>query len=157
MGAGDQRPEVRRLLARVPLADRGGGVREPIDEVVVDGTLDQEPRPGETHLAGVVELVDRLRERCVGVGVGEASRTATSRPARADTGVRFAAAASATSLPVSTEPVNAMRATPGSLVSAAPASSPIPWTTLKTPSGRPASRAMSARSDAVRGAHSGGF
>jgi hypothetical protein len=43
MGAGDQGPEIRRLLAWVPLADRGGRVREPFDEVVVDGTLDQEP------------------------------------------------------------------------------------------------------------------
>ena len=50
-----------------------------------------------------------------------------------------------------------MRSTPGCAVSAAPASSPIPCTTLNAPSGRPASRAMSASIDAVSGAHSGGL
>ena len=76
MLAGDQRPEVGRLLARVPLADRGGGVREPLEEVVVDRTLDQEPRPGETHLAGVVELVHRLRDA--------ASRSASAKITNGD-------------------------------------------------------------------------
>ena len=33
----------------------------------------------------------------------------------------------------------------------------MPWTTLNTPGGRPASWAMSASSDAVSGAHSGGL
>ena len=42
-------------------------------------------------------------------------------------------------------------------MSAAPASSPIPCTTLNAPSGSPASRVMSASSDAVSGAHSGGL
>ena len=78
-------------------------------------------------------------------------------PSSSDVGVRFAAAACATSFPVSIEPVNAIRSTPGWPVSAAPASSPIPCTTLNAPSGSPASRVMSARSDAVSGAHSGGL
>ena len=42
-------------------------------------------------------------------------------------------------------------------MSAAPASSPIPCTTLNAPSGSPASRVMSASSEAVSGAHSGGL
>ena len=71
--------------------------------------------------------------------------------------MRFAPADCATSLPVGTEPVNAIRSTPGWAVSAAPASSPIPCTTLKAPSGSPASCAMSASIEAVSGAHSGGF
>ena len=56
-----------------------------------------------------------------------------------------------------TEPVNAIRSTSGFATSAAPASSPIPCTTLNAPSGSPASCAMSASIDAVSGAHSGGF
>ena len=71
--------------------------------------------------------------------------------------MRFAPAAAATSLPVGTEPVNAMRSTPGCATRAAPTSSPMPWTTLNAPSGKPASRVMSASIEAVRGAHSGGF
>ncbi len=93
-----------------------------------------------------------------------ASRSASAKatngdlpPSSSETGVRFAAAACATSLPVSIDPVNAMRSTPGCRVSAAPASSPIPWSTLNAPSGSPASRAMSASREAVSGAHSGGF
>ena len=58
---------------------------------------------------------------------------------------------------VSTEPVNEMRAIPGWATSAEPASSPMPWTTLKTPGGKPASEAKSARSEHVSGAHSGGL
>ena len=46
---------------------------------------------------------------------------------------------------------------PGCAVSGAPASAPVPWTTLRTPAGSPASCAMSASSDAVSGAHSGGL
>ena len=46
---------------------------------------------------------------------------------------------------------------PGCAVSGAPASRPVPCTTLKTPAGSPASAMMSASSDAVSGAHSGGL
>ena len=78
-------------------------------------------------------------------------------PSSSETGVRLAPADAATSLPVGTEPVNAIRSTSGFATSAAPASSPIPWTTLNAPSGNPASCAMSASIDAVSGAHSGGL
>ena len=97
---------------------------------------------------------------CFTVASRSASANATNGdlpPSSSETGVRFAAAAWATSFPVSIDPVNAIRSTPGWAVSAAPASSPIPCTTLNAPSGRPASRVMSARSEAVRGAHSGGL
>ena len=70
---------------------------------------------------------------------------------------RFAPAEAATSRPVATDPVKATRPTSGCATSAAPASSPIPWTTLNAPSGIPASRVMSASSEAVSGAHSGGL
>ena len=97
---------------------------------------------------------------CASAASGSASakiRNGDFPPSSSDTGVRLVAAACATSRPVPTEPLNAIRATSGSRVSAAPASSPIPCTTLNTPSGRPALRATSASSDAVSGAHSGGF
>ncbi len=42
-------------------------------------------------------------------------------------------------------------------MSAAPISSPIPWTTLKTPGGRPASATRSQRSEQESGDHSAGF
>ena len=59
------------------------------------------------------------------------------------------AAAAATVPAVGTEPVNDSRLMPGWAVRGAPAAMPVPCTTLKTPSGRPASAVMSARSDAV--------
>jgi hypothetical protein len=58
---------------------------------------------------------------------------------------------------VSVDPVKLTRRTPGWDTSAAPASSPIPWTTFRTPAGRPASSVRSARSEHESGAHSGGF
>jgi hypothetical protein len=71
--------------------------------------------------------------------------------------VVFAAAAAPTERDVGSEPVKLIRRTRGSATSAAPASAPRPWTTFSTPSGRPASAAMSASSEAVSGAHSGGL
>ena len=58
---------------------------------------------------------------------------------------------------VGTEPVKDIRRMPGWPLSAAPASGPSPCTTLNTPGGRPASAVMSASSEAVSGAHSGGL
>ena len=53
-------------------------------------------------------------------------------------------------------PVNETFPTPGCRTSASPAD-PAPWTTLTTPSGRPASRARSAKSSAVNGVNSAGL
>src|SRR5262245_36552427 len=78
-------------------------------------------------------------------------------PSSRDTGVSCAPAAAAIMRPVAAEPVNATLARSGCATSAAPASVPRPWTTLKAPSGRPASRVTSASRLAVSGAHSGGF
>ena len=78
-------------------------------------------------------------------------------PSSNDSGTILAAAARAITPAVGTDPVNDSRRMPGWAVSGAPASVPVPWTTLNTPSGRPASLVMSASSEAVSGAHSGGF
>ena len=59
--------------------------------------------------------------------------------------------------PVADSPVNATRSTPGWATSAAPAVSPKPWTTLKTPGGRPTSSKSWARRVAVSGDHSAGL
>ena len=68
---------------------------------------------------------------------------------------------SAADLPIwraaSGEPVNEIRFTFGSDTSAAPTSSPIPWTILKTPAGKPASSIKSPNNDADNGDHSAGF
>jgi hypothetical protein len=58
---------------------------------------------------------------------------------------------------VSGEPVNEMRRMRASPTSAAPTSSPMPCTTLKTPGGRPASSARSASSEHDSGDHSAGL
>src|ERR1700722_18950352 len=78
-------------------------------------------------------------------------------PSSKDTGVRFAAASPYTVWAVAGEPVKATRSTPGCPVSGAPASAPVPCTTLSTPGGTPASSARSPSSEQVSGAHSGGL
>src|SRR5439155_16253114 len=78
-------------------------------------------------------------------------------PSSAVNGTRFPAADVATSRPVSEEPVKLTRRRRPFATSAAPASSPIPWTTLKTPGEIPASSVKSARSEQESGAHSGGL
>ena len=93
-----------------------------------------------------------------------ASRSASSRTTNGDlppssklTGVRLSAAARPMDFAVSVDPVKLMRSTSELLTSAAPASSPMPCTTFSTPAGSPASCAMSASSEQVSGAHSGGL
>ena len=66
------------------------------------------------------------------------------------------AAAAAIARPVRVEPVNEIRSTSGCAVSALPTSAP-PGTTLKTPSGRPASAKISASRSDVRGVSGDGF
>ena len=60
-------------------------------------------------------------------------------------------------LPTSVEPVKAILSTPGCRTSAIPTLPPGPVTTLKTPSGRPASRVSSAKRSAVSGVSEAGF
>ena len=69
----------------------------------------------------------------------------------------FFAAATPMCRAVSGEPVNEMRRTPGFETSAAPISSPIPCTMLKTPGGKPASATRSASSEHDSGDHSAGL
>jgi hypothetical protein len=59
--------------------------------------------------------------------------------------------------PVSVSPVNEIRSTSMCAASAAPTTSPAPVTTLKTPSGTPASFASSARRTVVSGVADAGF
>src|SRR5215217_6541381 len=60
-------------------------------------------------------------------------------------------------LPVVVSPVNETMSTPGWATNGAPADSPKPWTTLKTPVGRPTSSRISASLEAVSGDHSAGL
>src|SRR3954454_1080389 len=60
-------------------------------------------------------------------------------------------------LPVAKEPVNEMASTSGAPTSAGPISAPAPRTTLKTPSGMPASSASSASRTADNGVSSAGL
>ena len=59
--------------------------------------------------------------------------------------------------PVADSPTKATAAMSGCSVRARPAVSPMPCTTLSTPGGRPASSAISASRQAVRGLHSAGL
>ena len=67
----DERRDGRRVVARVA---EHVLVREPVDELeerLGDRLLDEEARPGEAHLAGVVVLARRLPRSRLEVGVGE--------------------------------------------------------------------------------------
>ena len=78
-------------------------------------------------------------------------------PSSAVKGTRLCAAAPPIARPVSGEPVKEIRRASGLATSAAPASSPIPCTTLKTPGGSSASAARSASSEQESGDHSAGL
>ena len=132
----DLRTQVDVVLPRIALAERAGGLEEPLEERVVDGVLDQKAGPGQTHLSGVVVLVHGLPDDRVQVGVRECDERRLALSS-SDTGVRFAPAAAATTRPVATEPVNATPIDARVPTSAAPACSPIPCTTLNAPSGSP--------------------
>src|ERR671912_744833 len=93
-----------------------------------------------------------------------ASRSASSKttrgplpPSSAVNGTRFFAAETPIRRPASGDPVKETRRNSGCATSAAPASSPIPCTTLKTPGGKSASAKRSARSEHESGDHSAGF
>ena len=78
-------------------------------------------------------------------------------PSSSDTRLTPLAAAAWIALPVATDPVNEIASTSGCSTSAWPTSLPVPCTTLKTPGGRPASRATSAISTAAIGVCSAGL
>ncbi len=73
----DDRADVARLVARVADRQRGGGVDEPGQYVVVDGLVQEEPRPGRAALPlpGETGRRQQVRDQ-VGVvgGVGEDDR-----------------------------------------------------------------------------------
>ncbi len=78
-------------------------------------------------------------------------------PSSRVTPIRRSAAERAICLPVAVEPVKLTLAICGWLVSAAPHTAPLPVTTLKTPSGIPASLASSATRSRVSGVVSDGL
>src|SRR5262249_60557798 len=78
-------------------------------------------------------------------------------PSSSVTVLRLDADICTTSRPVTYSPVKAILSTSGCWASAAPAVGPKPGTTLRTPSGRPASAAMGASSGAVIGVWVGGL
>src|SRR3954470_7457791 len=78
-------------------------------------------------------------------------------PSSTDERLSVGAPAAITRLPVEGSPVKQIRFTPGCEESGAPAVSPAPCTTLKTPLGRPAAASTSASSVEETGAHSAGF
>src|SRR3990172_23871 len=78
-------------------------------------------------------------------------------PSSSESRLSVPAASRMICLPISVEPVNAILSTRGSRTSAIPALPPGPVTTLKTPSGSPASWQSSANLSAVSGVSDAGF
>src|SRR5207248_6251846 len=78
-------------------------------------------------------------------------------PSSSETFLNNGAHASATLRPVTVPPVNEMVLIFGCAVMAAPTLGPVPCTMLRTPFGRPASRASSAKMNAVMGVSSLGL
>ena len=68
----DERAGLGLGVVRAAEADRGGPLDQPVDEVVVDGLLDQQAGAGRADLAGVQEhRREREVEGDLAVGVGE--------------------------------------------------------------------------------------
>src|SRR5207245_4091760 len=93
-----------------------------------------------------------------------ASRSASAKmmfgflpPSSSETFLNKGAAASATCFPVTVPPVNEIVPIFGCAVIAAPTLGPVPWTTLSTPFGNPASRQISHNRYAVIGVSSLGL
>jgi len=133
-----------------------GEAVEELEKALRDSVLDQQPRAGETDLAGVVVLPAALRAAATR---SQSANTSSGPlpPSSAVKGTRLRAAGSPIARPVSGDPVKEMRCAAGCATSAAPTSSPNPCTTLKTPGGKPASSARSARMEHESGDHSAGF
>ena len=170
-GRAPRSPRTRAQVVAVDERRDGGGVVARVAQHVgvdaaragargtasVTDSCDQDARAGEADLAGVVVLAGGLGRGGVEVGVGEhqqralaaelgRERARCSRPPRGRCGRA-----------VSGEPVNDTRRTLGCATSAAPASSPMPCTTLNTPGGKPASTVRSASSEQDSGDHSAGL
>jgi hypothetical protein len=78
-------------------------------------------------------------------------------PSSIDRPLRCAAAEPMMLRPVAVSPVKEMTGTSACCTSAAPASSPMPWTMLNTPPGSPASSMISGQRLADSGVHSAGL
>ncbi len=105
-----------------------------------------------------------LPKTASGAASAAASRSASAKTTLADfppssrvTLLIVAAAPSAMPRPTSVEPVKAILATSGCSTSRCPTTLPRPATTLRTPSGIPASSAIRSSSRAVSGVSSAGF
>ena len=122
-----------------PGASRATEGRDPLDELLADRPMDDEPRPGVAGLAAVVEdpPADRRRGRLEIADVGEDDLRALAAELEGDRlDVRGRRSARSSDLPTSVEPVNATLSTPGWRASASPTTAPGPGTTLRTPSGQ---------------------
>ncbi len=105
-----------------------------------------------------------LPNTAAGAAAAAASRSASANTTLADfppsssvTRLIVAAAPAAIPRPTSVEPVKAIFATSGCSTSRAPQTDPGPATTLRTPSGSPAPRAIRSSSSAVSGVSSAGL
>ena len=130
---------------------------EALHELVGDLVGDEQAGAGEADLAGVVV---HLRARASAASSRSASAKTSSGPLPPSSpvnGTRFEAAARPIARAVSGEPVNEIRASVRARGERGADLSPIPWTTLKTPGGMPASAVRSASSEQESGDHSAGF
>ncbi len=125
--------------------------------------------------SSIAERSTRIRERAqqscpalpktaIGAEDAAAARSASAKIRFADlppssrvTRLIVPAAPSAIPRPTSVEPVKAILATSGCSTRRCPQTEPGPATTLRTPSGMPASRAIRSSSSAVSGVSSAGF
>ena len=150
----------------------------PISEVSSEGSSTRTPRTAGSSSARNSSSTDRctrIRERAqqswpalsktpYGAVAAAFARSASSKitlallpPSSRVTGFTPRAQPSATRMPTSVEPVNTTFATSGCVTNLSPTIEPLPVSTWKTPSGRPASRPSSARRTAVSGVSSAGL
>ena len=128
------------------------------DDLIVDAAIDDQPRPGRAGLAGVDgEGPHGDRDRVLEGSASAKMMFGDLPPSSSVTGMSFSAAIAATRPPVTTEPVNAILRTAGWRTSGAPTRGPVPVTMFTSPSGSPASLAISPSSKVVVDVNSEGF
>ena len=150
-------PSLSPSAAGSPTLTRGVASTQKLQKPVVDRALHEDPRAASS-LAGVAE------ERRTEPSPAARSRSASPKMTFADlppsssvTRLIEPAAPRMTSRPTSVEPVKAILATSGCSTSRWPTTEPGPTTTLRTPSGIPASSASSASRKAESGVSSAGL
>ena len=144
----------RAAVAQHVFVGEGENLRE---ERIANRRFHQQSRAGHAHLPRVVVLARGLAGGGVEIGVGEHDERALTAELRGEGDDVAGGGGADVARGLGRAGEGDSAAPVGSEISAAPTSSPIPWTMLNTPGGNPASSTRSASTEALTGDHSAGL